>query len=326
MRSKSLINIKRVFPGLLFGFSIVLISLAIYINPSHMPPANPFRNSLSFYLFLVLSFFVSSLIFVVPLLWPQKKHFYLVLSLSFAFQICLLVLYSVFIHVDFLTMIFQLFIMYPLIFFFQYKVVFSGPQEIIYSRRMYILSVILFVLWSLWVLMMGYALVTRQEPRWAESIIYNIYILSLILMLFIHLLKFRSRMYRRVFITSSTIRIDNYDFTEYLGKVNLNIIHTFILNHNENVTCSLLISCLSDVSQNSTSSNKWDCEECLNSESKVTLCPRYKTIYNRILDIKKLFESLEIGTIISPENKMKILTEGWKLRFFDDIRVFGKEK
>ena len=139
------------------------------------------------------------------------------------------------------------------------------------------------------------------------------------------MLKLRSRMYRRVFITADTIRIDNYDFTEFLGKVNLNIIHTFILNHNKNVTCSLLISCLTDRDQNNSSSNKWDCEECLSSESKVTLCPKYKTIYNRILDIKKLFESLEIGTIISPDNKMNILTEGWKLRFFDDIRVFDKE-
>ena len=145
-------------------------------------------------------------------------------------------------------------------------------------------------------------------------------------MLFIHLLKFRSRMYRRVYITSNKIMIDNYDFTKFLGKVNLNIIHSFILNQNKNITCSLLISCLSNGDQDNPSLNKWDCEECLNRESKVTLCPKYKTIYNRILDIKKLFESLEIGTIISPENKMNILTEGWKLRFFDDIRVFYKDK
>ncbi len=139
------------------------------------------------------------------------------------------------------------------------------------------------------------------------------------------MLKLRSRMYRRVFITSDTIRIDNYDFTEFLGKVNLNIIHTFILNHNKNVTCSLLISCLNDRNQDDTLTNILDCEECLSNERKVTLCPKYKTIYNRILDIKKLFESLEIGTIISPDNKMNILAEGWKLRFFDDIRVIDRE-
>ena len=139
------------------------------------------------------------------------------------------------------------------------------------------------------------------------------------------MLKLRSRMYRRVFITHNTIRIDNYNFTEFLGKVNLNIIHRFILNHNKNVTCSILNSSLTDREQNNNSTNKWDCEECINSEGKVTLCPKYKTTYNRILDIKKLFESLEIGTVISPDNKMNILTEGWKLRFFDDIRVFDKD-
>ena len=325
MKFKSIKFLKQAFPGVLFGFSIVLISFAVYLNPSHMPPASPFHSGLNFYLFTGISFLISVTIFIIPLVWQKKKYFYLVFSISFAFQICLLILCSVFVHRDFLTMVFQLFIMYPLIFFYQYKLAFSGSQESIQSRRMYILSVIVFILWALWLLLMGYALVARQEPRWAESLSYNVYILILLLMLFIHLLKLRSRMYRRVFITANTIRIDNYDFTEYLGKVNLNIIHTFILNQNKNVTCSLLISCQNDRNQDNTLKNIHACEECLNSESKVTLCPRYKTIYNRILDIKKLFESLEIGTIISPDNKRNILTEGWKLRFFDDIRVFDKE-
>jgi len=57
----------------------------------------------------------------------------------------------------------------------------------------------------------------------------------------------------------------------------------------------------------------------------VSFYTKYKNIYNRILDIKKLFESLDIGTIISPDNERNILTEGWKLRFFDDIRGFDRE-
>ncbi len=145
-------------------------------------------------------------------------------------------------------------------------------------------------------------------------------------MLFIHLLKFRSRMYRRVYISSNKIMIDYYDFTKFLGKVNLNIIHSFILNQNKNITCALLSESLIDRKQTNNLESKWNCKECHTKESKVTLCPKYKTIYNRILDIKKLFESLEIGTIISPDNKRNILTEGWKLRFFDDIRVISREK
>lgn len=326
MMVKSLIYIKRALTGVLFGFSIVLISFAVYLNPSNMQPSNPFRSEISFYLFLAVSFFVSSLIFIVPLLWQQKKHFFLIFSLSFVLQLCLLALCSIFIHRDFLTMVFQLFIMYPLILFSRYKVAFAEPQEVIQSRRMYNLSVIFFVLWSVWLLLMGYALVTRQEPRWAESLIYNVYILILILMIFIHLLKFRSRMYRRVYITSAKIMIDNYDFTGFLGKVNLNIIHIFILNNNKNVTCSIISSSFSVRDQNNGLSNKWNCAECLINGNKATLCSRYKTIYNKILNIKKLFESLEIGTIISPDNKMNILTKGWKLRFFDDIRIIDKEK
>lgn len=325
MKFGNLIYVKRALPGVFFGFSIVLISYAVHLNPTHVPPPSPFGSSSFFYLFTITAFFISSSLFILPLVWNRKKYFLSIFSLSFVLQLSLLVLCALFIHRDYFTMVFQLFLMYPLIFFFQYKIIFTGPQESVHVRRMYYLSVIFFVLWFVWLLMMGYSIVTRQEPRWIESIIYNVYISVLLLMLFIHMLKLRSRMYRRVFISSGTIKIDDYDFTEFLGKVNLNIIRTFILYHNKNVTCSLLISCLNDRNQDNTLINIHDCEECLSKERKVTLCPKYKTIYNRILDIKKLFESLEIGTIISPDNKMNILTEEWKLRFFDDIRVFDRE-
>jgi len=221
-------------------------------------------------------------------------------------------------------MVFQLFLMYPLVFFFRYEIIYKGVQESIQIRRMFGISVIVFVLWFLWLMMMGYAISTRQEPRWTESIIYNIYNSIIVFMLFLNVLKFRMKMFRRVYISDHSIRIDNYDFTEFLGSINLKIINAFLLNHNRNITCALLFTSLNNNANGDLSINA-DCETCISSGYKVTQCPKYKTIYNRILDIKKLFESLEIGTIISPDNKMKILQEGWKLRFFDDIRVIDKE-
>ena len=310
-------------PGFLFGFSVVLISLVIHINPSHYPPFNPFESNQSLLSFIVISFLISSSLFIIPLVWEQRRFFYLAFSLSLALQIALLVFCAVFIHQDFYTMVFQLFLTYPLIFFFRYEIIYKGIQESIQIRRMFSISVIFLVLWFLWLMMMGYAISTRQEPRWTESIIYNIYNAVLVFMLFLNVLKFRMKMYRRVYITDRSIRIDSYDFTEFLGSINLKIINAFLLNHNKNITCALLVPYLSNTANGDLSITA-DCEACISRGNKVTQCPRYKTIYNRILDIKKLFESLEIGTVIYPKNKMKILQEGWKLRFFDDIQVFDK--
>jgi hypothetical protein len=316
---------KRVFTGFLFGSSIALISLAIHLNPSQAAPPTPFGTQGYFYLFTILSFIISSAIFILPLLWEQKKFFVIVFSLSLVLQLGMLMSCAVLLHRDFFTTVFQLFLIYPLIFFYRNEILFPGPQESLQVRRMYVISVVFFIMCFIWLMMMGYAITTRQEPRWQESIIYNIYFAILLFLLFLRILNFRSRMFRRVFVTPDTIRIDDYDFTEFLGKVNLNIIRTFMQNHSTSVTCSLLSPCLTDNEQNGNTIKEWECGECLKKESKVSLCPKYRNIYNRILDIKKLFESLEIGTIISPENKMKILTEGWKLRFFDDIRIIDHE-
>ncbi|MBI9105025.1 MAG: hypothetical protein JEY99_21600 [Spirochaetales bacterium] len=212
-----------------------------------------------------------------------------------------------------------------MIYFFQYDLFDSGLQESVRARGIVSISTIFFILWFLWLMLMGYAIVTRQEPRWKESIIYNVYSAVLLLILLIQILNLRARMYRRVVVTSGTIRIDDYDFTEYLGKSNLSIIQAFIHNKKK-VTCSQLISFIEDQKENNDSNMQINCSECIEQGFKVSLCPKYRSLYNRILYIKKLFESLEIGTIISPENKMNILTLGWKLRFFDDIRVFDKEQ
>ena len=64
-----------------------------------------------------------------------------------------------------------------------------------------------------------------------------------------------------------------------------------------------------------------ECSLCLESTAKASQCKRYKTLYNRILSIKKILETFEIGTFISPDNKRDILSQGWKLRLFDDVKV-----
>jgi hypothetical protein len=82
------------------------------------------------------------------------------------------------------------------------------------------------------------------------------------------MLKLRSKMFRRVILTAHTIRTDRYDFTKFLGDVNLKIIPHFIDYHNEKVTCALLNQDAEILDQNRTTSVKWNCNECLSGENK----------------------------------------------------------
>jgi hypothetical protein len=69
-----------------------------------------------------------------------------------------------------------------------------------------------------------------------------------------------------------------------------------------------------------------DCGTCASSNTKAALCGRYRTTYNAILDLKKLMEFLEIGTIVSSENRRNILAEGWKLILFENVRLVVREE
>ena len=202
-----------------------------------------------------------------------------------------------------------------IIFISRKDIVFAEPIEREGLRYVYRFSLALFILVFFWLCLMGYAISTRQEPRWIESIFYNIYNAMLLIIMYFEIIQLRSRLYRRVVIGSGRITIDRYDFTSFLGEMNLKIVTRLARSAGRNVRCSDLMA---DISQ---SGDDTPCSRCVSESAKATLCPRYKTLYNRILDIKKLFESLEIGTVIYPENKMRIIEEGWKLRLFDDIRL-----
>jgi len=171
-----------------------------------------------------------------------------------------------------------------------------------------------------WIMLMGYAIATRQEPRWAESILYNIYTALLLSGLYLQITQLRAHLFRRVVIGADRIMIDQFDFTSYLRDTNLRIVIRLARHPGRNIRCADLVADILPPGESS------PCFLCVHGSAKASRCPRYKTLYNRILEIKKLFESLEIGTVIYPENKMRIVEEGWKLRFFDDIRVIQQTK
>ena len=172
---------------------------------------------------------------------------------------------------------------------------------------------------------MGYAIATRQEPRWSESIVYNSYNTVLIFLLGTASLRLQLQRFRNIRIVDGDLYIDDWNFSRFFSELDKNIVIQF-LTAEGNLTCFMLDIALreggdGDGTDRKSKPQQWSCRECLEKGYTTTRCPKYKNLYNRILNIKKLFETLEIGTIITTENKMQIKEEGWKLRLFDDVRV-----
>ena len=113
--------VKSTLLGLLFGLSILIISIAIHINPSKTPPYSPFNSNMSFLLFALSLFIISTCLFIAPMIWNKKNHFFLIYLLSLTIQLVMVLSCAVFLHRDYYTVVFQLFIIYTLIFLFQHK-------------------------------------------------------------------------------------------------------------------------------------------------------------------------------------------------------------
>ena len=305
---------------LIYSLAFPVITIAVHLNPSGHPPPSPFAGPGQCALFAAGLYALSFLAFWIPWLFRTKKAFLWSAIASLLFLLATVGFLGIRLHRDYFSAAFQFLLSFTVVLLARHDLLFGETADRHAIRNSYRASMVVFMMSFCWVMLMGYAIATRQEPRWAESIFYNIYTALLLTGLYLQITQLQSRMYRRVMIGADRIMIDQYDFTSYLGETNLRIVVRLARHPGRNIRCADLVADILPPGEPS------PCSLCVQGSAKASRCPRYKTLYNRILDIKKLFESLEIGTVIYPENKMRIVEEGWKLRFFDDIRVIQQMK
>ena len=307
-----------------FAFSFPVITLMIHANPSGASPGTPFTGWGQVFLVSGGSlFFVWGICF--SLLKIDKKRFFLTLFIpSFLLTAACSITLGLLVHRDYFSSLFQLVLIYWRLFVFKNSLFTSLHSKKQFYTYLFIINTVIFGLAMVWIMFMGYAIATRQEPRWAESIVYNAYNLVLIFILGAVSLRLQLRRFRIITVSGDNLYIDNWNFSSYFGEIDKKIVLLFLHSRNE-ITCSVIDEHVRDgMHEGRGKATKWECNDCLEQDFTATRCPKYKNIYNRILNIKKLFESLEIGTLISPQNKRQIKTEGWKLRLFDDVRVIAK--
>ncbi len=175
--------------------------------------------------------------------------------------------------------------------------------------------------YGLWVMMMGYAVVTRAEPRPVESMMYNVLNLCLIVSLVILSRDIRLRGRTRVECSSGGLLLDGKDVLSAFGVKKAGIFYAFASADNRTLRCSEINALLSP-----DGTEYADCAHCDGENTKAALCKRYRTTYNVILELKKTLELLEIGSVTSSENRRLILTEGWKLVLFEGVRLTVKKE
>ncbi len=315
---------KDLLHNLFFSIPAVLITIMVLWNPSDSHPVSPFSSGMEAVLLSIIIFSISWTMFFILIRIKKFKVFVAALLCSFILSLTIASFLAYRIHRDYYTMYMQIILIYWILFIRRSVYFHKGFSGRKYVTHLYSFTRTLYFLLMIWLILMAYSVVSRQEPRWAESLVYNAYNMLLSFVLYLSAVYIKIGIYRKVVITGNSISIDDYDFTDSIGSVNIEIIRCLINDKPDRCRCGDIIEFSHREGVFSGGKRNYSCDECIGNNYKVSLCSSYKNIDNRVREIRKLFESLEIGTILYPENKRNILNEGWKLRFFDNVRISVK--
>jgi len=140
------------------------------------------------------------------------------------------------------------------------------------------------ILFTGWICLMGYALATRSEPRWMESLIYNVYNALLAAALFYTTLRTVGNAKRTVSASKASFTVDGLDFGPVIGPVACEIAG-MLLSSGTGAGCAEIRRRLHG-------------EPCVcDFEDRPGFCADYSTIYNAVIKIRRLVEALRIGTV-----------------------------
>jgi len=307
--------------GIFFSLPLWFIHFIIHFSPSGAGPSTPFDSAVTPLLMSLTSGTVFFIFMFLCLITERRSFFIVLFSVSFALFASLAVILGIFYHRDYFTISFQLVFIYYVLFLLKIEFFRSRLGSMLLYQGLFIFSLIAAVIFLVWISLMGYAIATRQEPRWIESLLYNIYNIMLTLILVWAAFQVKLKLYTRVELTHNSVIIDGqYDLSKKFGRIELDIVKLFFTRIDRPVTCSELLEYLKRHNEYY-KHKEVTCGECIEKDFKATSCGYYKNFYNRILEIKKQLELFEVGTIISPENKLAIKQSGWKFRAFVNVRI-----
>jgi hypothetical protein len=235
---------------------------------------------------------------------------------------------GILLHRDFFTAAFQYAFTFPAVLVLHARLVNQEGMGKNSKKLLANTGFIVAVFYLEWIMLMGYSIATRTEPRPIESMIYNLYNLSLTTVIF-----FASRSLKRTALNSLLLSrermvIGDRDVTSLAGLKLTQLLYAFATAEAKSLRCPDIQRILYGLGAGETNeptsaaeSLGPDCARCDLESAKAARCGRYRSTYNSILGLKKFIEFLEIGTIVSGENRRHVLEDGWRLVLFERAQI-----
>ncbi len=303
-------------------YSITYMSL---LNPSNTISIT-IINSFDYVLLFVLFPLCLASMFLFLLHTKKIIPFFILLFLIAFFSVLLVWYTASTYHRDYITLFFQIAIL-----LFS-TVIIQFPNFIIFSNRIKIVKVLtqtgLIILFGClgWIILMGYSIVTRSEPRWIESIVYNIHNVFILGFLAYSIARLQQETYKIVYLTPSSCLLNERNLASHLTEREIAILNFFVRSNDNSCSCSSLLSFLSSANLLEHPGD-YDCYTCITEKWSAINCKFYRNIKNQLTALKKSLELIEIGTIVNMSPSFRDNKEqGWKLKFFNDVIVSSQKK
>jgi len=302
---------------LFFSLPMGIVGLTVLFGPLASSNQLP-KWFMDFYGPMLLSIIILN---YASLRWILSHKTIIRFLISLIIVEAIMVIFSIYagthIHRDFFTASFQYIICVPAIvlYYLQSK---SAPQLNKGTRRvMGQAGYILAAFYTEWIMLMGYAITTRAEPRPIESMFYNLFNLILVLILFFSSRQIKRLSFSLIEIDKNTLFINTRDITSVAGPKKILLLYAFASTPERRLRCSDI----QKIMHSEAGDSDTDCSMCSEENQKAAQCSQYRTTYNTVLQLKKLLEFMEIGSITSSDNRRNILTEGWKFVLFENVRM-----
>jgi hypothetical protein len=308
--------------GLVSFLLWVVIELMTILNPSATIPINaPLPAVISVYILSAIAAFVLPVVNVLPSNTLRGWRFFRRFTTTFVLLVLVAWYCGITVHRDFLTFTTPAVLIFFTILLYRVDELGIVTRKTVVLPRLARASTLIFMLWIGWIMMMSYAIVTRVEPRWIESIAYNLGngILGLVMLYVGATLYDRAK--RTVHYRSGGWHLDERNVSLLVSPQEQQILHILFTEPERSITCGNLVGLLRGAAGTGNEALE-QCERCLTEQWTASQCSTYRNLKNRVADIKKYLELLQIGSLVPvSENPRHIKESGWRLRVFDDVRI-----
>ncbi len=305
---------KSIKPVLTLFFSLSVLFAGIAIRNMEEIPAEGNYYLLAGFVLMFIHLISYSVINYVP------AQSFPVLFLIFGAVIILSIIAAgAMVHPDFLRSAFhsagQLFI----ISLYRKKDIYREDPSKNVTRSLILISLVMIFASAMWMLLLGYHIIFKKIDSGFNWMLFNLYSVVNILVGIDAVIILQNSLNRHVIAGKNFLKIDGNDYSNLLSPSDLEIISLFAGTPDRKLNCSRIMARLNIIHDETVLSRQ--CSQCLEQRMKATLCSDYKRIYNQINKLKRFFETMDIGTILPPKNKMEITSEGWSLHMFENTRL-----